>query len=712
MPQRRSISLRDILAVLFCQFWGMALVAGAIFVTVAVATFMSQEIFQSKAKIMLRIGRENVSVDAAVVGPTMNISRTRESEINSELSILTSRDVVGRVVDSLGVNVVLGDNYKATGEDADRRHRMAVNNVESNLRATSDKKSNNITVQFYSTSPTLAQQVLDEILSVYQIHHIEVHRSQASLNFFKGRVDGLLEQIEEKESILASFKRENGVMLPVYQKDQLMTQITQLQNRQDQIKRQIMSMYTRRDSLQKSLDDRERYAVTSRVEGMPNRSAETIKIRLVDLRISEAEIMASYPATSTTLKQLLEPIQKGIRYLEEALESESDTLTEETTSISIAYQAIVESLRRTETELSELNVEQSTIGPMLEEKQEQMASMVVVEREISRMQRDIGYDWDEYRQYRTGLQRSKVSEALDMDQISNVSIIQSATLSVYPISPDKKRNIALGFLISVLAGLGYAFVREHFDDTIKSSADVADHLGQIVLSDISDSEFAKCGSGDGESVLASASSAVERKMISLYQTIISLVGGNMPKVIQMISARSGEGGSVIIRELALVVAGKLGKSVLLIDANRPGTQCEVFNTKPEIDWESAITESLPISRAIASVKESKLSLSMLSTKNTVPPSVIDTPEFDKVLAELSTQYDFILIDAPPASEAAEGLTLSPKVSGTVLVVEAGETRWQVSDSVQKRIAKYGGEVLGVILNKRHNYIPSIIYDRL
>lgn len=216
----------------------------------------------------------------------------------------------------------------------------------------------------------------------------------------------------------------------------------------------------------------------------------------------------------------------------------------------------------------------------------------------------------------------------------------------------------------------------------------------------------------GENRLECSTPAVERKMVSLYQTIISLIGGSKPKTIQFISARPNEGSSTIIREFAGVAAGKLGKSVLLIDANRPNLQGEAFGITPSLDFETTVTSGRPASNAITRIKNSNLHLAFLSTNISAPPSIIDTPEFDGLLSELSQNFDLILIDSPPASDAAEGLTLSPKLSGTILVVEAGSTRWQVSDSVQKRVVKYGGKILGVILNKRRNYIPAAIYSRL
>jgi tyrosine-protein kinase Etk/Wzc len=422
----------------------------------------------------------------------MGLSRSRENEINSELSIIASRNVIETVVDTLGVDTVLGGKPPQDDTDKVKRKMIAVRKIERNLHVESEKKSNNISAKFDSTDPQLAQVILNEILEAYQHRHIEVYRSQASLRFFKTRVDNLLEKIEKKEAVLAAFQREHNLTSPARQKEQLTTQIMNMQNRSDEIKRTMMSLHARRNILEKSLADRTPYAVTSRVEGMPNRSAETLKERLVELRIREADIIAGYPETSTTRKQLLEPVQRSIRVVEESLKKESNTLTEETTGIDSGFREMTESLRETKTELSELSAEQAAIGPMLEERREQLDAMIEIEHDMKKMQRDIGYDRDEYKQYRTGLQRTKVAEALDIDQISNVSIVQSAILPANSISPDKPRNLALGLVISIMAGIGIAFVREHFDDTIKSEADVIDHLEQIVLADISIEEFEQC----------------------------------------------------------------------------------------------------------------------------------------------------------------------------------------------------------------------------
>ncbi len=48
----------------------------------------------------------------------------------------------------------------------------------------------------------------------------------------------------------------------------------------------------------------------------------------------------------------------------------------------------------------------------------------------------------------------------------------------------------------------------------------------------------------------------------------------------------------------------------------------------------------------------------------------------------------------------------------VLVVEAEKTKWRSVRNVRDQIERVGGNILGVVFNKRHYYIPQSIYKHL
>ncbi|MCM3748275.1 Wzz/FepE/Etk N-terminal domain-containing protein [Paenibacillus pasadenensis] len=68
-------------------------------------------------------------------------------------------------------------------------------------------------------------------------------------------------------------------------------------------------------------------------------------------------------------------------------------------------------------------------------------------------------------------------------QVDNVSILNQADpkAKAAPVAPNAKLNIAMAFVLSLLAGMGVAFLLEYLDDTIKTEEDVAEALGLPVL---------------------------------------------------------------------------------------------------------------------------------------------------------------------------------------------------------------------------------------
>jgi protein-tyrosine kinase len=178
---------------------------------------------------------------------------------------------------------------------------------------------------------------------------------------------------------------------------------------------------------------------------------------------------------------------------------------------------------------------------------------------------------------------------------------------------------------------------------------------------------------------------MEEEMIGLYQTINSLLSHFPKKVIQFIGSREGEGTSTIIHEFARVLA-KFNKLVLIVDADGRKLNQHLF---PGI--------------------KSKYRPACLLVSN---KQISDTQKFATIWEKLKQQFDFILVDSPPATSTHDGLSISPKVDGIVLVLEADKTRWPVAESVKVKIEQNGGRILGIVFNKRRYYIPEFIYKKL
>lgn len=209
------------------------------------------------------------------------------------------------------------------------------------------------------------------------------------------------------------------------------------------------------------------------------------------------------------------------------------------------------------------------------------------------------------------------------------------------------------------------------------------------------------------------SKLVVEKEIRVYQNLSAVISDSTKKVLQFIGSREGEGTSTVIREFARVSASKFGKLVLLLDADqyRP-TQHLFFHIVAECGWQEVVRDNGPIEKALHQFGETRLFISPSSQNFASNPSIFNSLLIDVFWKKLKQRFDLILVDSPPATTSTDGLAMSSKVDGIVLVVEAEKTRWPVAENVRDRIKRSGGNILGIVLNKRRYYIPEWIYKKL
>ena len=84
-------------------------------------TVLSPRVYRSEAKLFVRLGRENATLDpTATLGrdPIVAVPVMRDSEINSVVEILASRSLAEQVVDALGPQTILERPSRQQGQVA------------------------------------------------------------------------------------------------------------------------------------------------------------------------------------------------------------------------------------------------------------------------------------------------------------------------------------------------------------------------------------------------------------------------------------------------------------------------------------------------------------------------------------------------------------------------------------------------------------------
>ena len=207
--------------------------------------------------------------------------------------------------------------------------------------------------------------------------------------------------------------------------------------------------------------------------------------------------------------------------------------------------------------------------------------------------------------------------------------------------------------------------------------------------------------------------SAENEMVVLSRNIDALLQDTPRKVIQFIGSQAGEGTSTVIRDFAIVSAARLGKSVLLLDTDyRNPCQAEFFRISANFGWEEIVHDKGTFEKAISRIGDIDLYVYSPPPSSASTPNILYSSGIKEFWEEMKQLFDLVLVDSAPAATSPDGITLSRFVDGVVLVLEADKTRKPVVENLKNRIVQNGGNLLGMVFNKRRYHIPDWMYKRL
>lgn len=205
---------------------------------------------------------------------------------------------------------------------------------------------------------------------------------------------------------------------------------------------------------------------------------------------------------------------------------------------------------------------------------------------------------------------------------------------------------------------------------------------------------------------------LENEILALHQTLDLLLPRNR-KIIQFIGVCGGEGASTVCREFARAAAMKMGKNVLIIDADRKDmAQFSFFHLRADYDWRNILMEGAVPDRALQQIGTSSLFLSLMSSDDYPGGKIFNLQNFREFWDRLKERFDLILFDTAPLTSCADALAISRHVDGVIIVLEADKTRLPAAESIRDKLRESGGNVIGTVFNKRRFHIPEAIYKRL
>lgn len=194
-------------------------------------------------------------------------------------------------------------------------------------------------------------------------------------------------------------------------------------------------------------------------------------------------------------------------------------------------------------------------------------------------------------------------------------------------------------------------------------------------------------------------SEIAEQYRSLRNNIGFAADGRAMKSIVVTSPSEGEGKSTSAVNLAICMAQR-GDKVLLIDANaRNPVLHNVFNVKMSVGLSNVLAQQLPYDEAIYETDIAGLSLLPSGPRLQHAAELLDTWKMSDLLEAYGKRFDRIIIDCPSVLGVSDTNAIAGKCDGVLMLVKSGKTTDAKAVEAKKSLEFAGANMLGVILNK-------------
>lgn len=311
------------------------------------------------------------------------------------------------------------------------------------------------------------------------------------------------------------------------------------------------------------------------------------------------------------------------------------------------------------------------------------------------------------------VQRQREFQLANGDRSNEVSIATYSRLPKEPIGPPRFRNIFVAFLLSLIAGIGLAFLLDFLDDTLKSVEDVDRYLhlpalalipagrdrGRLIGIPGAPQTPPPPGATTALAMVTDARSPIAESYRHLRTSLLLSSAGQPPRTILVTSSQPSEGKTTTAINTAFMLA-QTGAEVLIIDCDlrrpRLHSHFNAPNNRGLTNWLSGETEIESLLQTYAAQPNLKF-----LTSGPVPPNpaeLLGSDEMRKLLGILSERFSHVVVDSPPAISFTDASILSTMVDGVVLVVHGGRSSRAVVRRAKQQLLDVGAHIFGVVLN--------------
>lgn len=482
-PEQAAFSLRDVASVWFRHKFLITVTFLTIAVGTAVVTFMMPNEYESRMKILVKNVRSEVPITPERTTGMNGVPNTdvSETEINSEIELLTSKDLLNQVVSECGLarkheSLLQRLSLKEAPRNEAGQIEQASDRLAKDLVITPVKKANIIEITYSSASPQTAVAVLKKLGDLYLEKRVKLHRPAGTYEFFKSQADQYEQQLREAEKELSAFQQGMNVVSLSQQKDITVLKMTDAKTKlleTEAFLKEVNERINRLEQQMRTLQPR----IVTQSRALPNQySAERLNTMLVELQNRRTQLLSKFRSDDRLVRELDKEIDTTRAALQKA---SSQTAMEQSTDLNPLRQTLDTELARARVDQAGAQARHSILGGQLHDYEVQLSRLEGSTSQFQDLTRRVKEAENNYQLYEKKQEESRIADELDQNKITNVSLAEAPVQPQLPAKPNRPLNLLLGIILGALIALGSAITAEFLRESVETPREL-ELSGQVL----------------------------------------------------------------------------------------------------------------------------------------------------------------------------------------------------------------------------------------
>jgi len=473
---------RDLFAIPFRRKWSIAFIfLIGVLASVVWLWVIREDMYELTAKVLVKIGYEQAPSNTILSDRPLNVIGNRAQDVNSEIDILQNTELLGRVVDRLGldrpsppppypdglfartrwhakalakrINLLVDETLIMAGLRPRLTYREKVlSTLQAGLRVVPQKDSNVFLARMLVNVREHSSVIMNTLLDEYLAFRLKLWKGDGTRAFFEAQVADSGRELRAAEDALSQFETAFDINIMNRQQDVLLVAISDAERAMRDADLALVDARAKWARLEQQLNsDDPSFAVSG--EFATGSFPENLMAQMSTLQRERERLRMTELDEGVRLQNMKS--QFGV-FLGQIRDYVRSVLAEK----EAAYEARSAAVTRLKLELRSLHGQ---------------------EADWNSLKRRVKVLEESYLMYRGRLNEATGVEALETRRIGNVVIVERATDPLAPVGVRKLTLLSIALALAFFAALAWVAIAEFFDHGIYTAATLQGQLDAPVL---------------------------------------------------------------------------------------------------------------------------------------------------------------------------------------------------------------------------------------